>query len=139
MTQNEALDTGGESPNKKTSVLKSAPKLGEVFWCSFSEENINPEFYKTRPVIVVSYKNSLHGPILVVPFSTKEQTNNAWAIEAKNVVPSDKRDSWAVCNHLYTVSCSRLIPDRGRVFRIKGDLLKSILTLVRKWIADPEF
>jgi len=130
-------ETGDSSPFGGKIVLNSAPKLGEVYWCSFHHDALKPEFHKRRPVMVASYRNHLSGPILVIPFSTLPQDGNPWAIRAGQIVPSDQRTSWAVCNHLYTVSCERLTPDRGRVPRIKGQLRAEILALARQWIADP--
>ena len=66
-----------------------------------------PEMWKTRPVIVVSYKNTLTGPCLIVPVSTEPQDNNPWAHRLSIEIEGDGVTSWAVCNHPTTLSPSR--------------------------------
>lgn len=91
-------------------VLASAPKIRAVYWCGFWRDALRPEFYKNRPVVVVSRDNRLDGPSLVVPLTTKPQGVNKWACKlSENPNPSRPGiDSWAVCNHIYVVSCARL-------------------------------
>ena len=50
--------------------IKAAPKIRQIYWCDYWQDARLPEMWKTRPVIVVSYKNTLTGPCLVVPVST---------------------------------------------------------------------
>ncbi len=124
-----------EVPNRIT----FAPRLGNVYWCEFPADARKPEFWKTRPVIVVSYANTLLGPVLVVPLTTKPQPGNKWAYALpENPVPRETRASWAVCNHLYTVSCSRLSPIHGKVGRLDEAARKPIIELARRWLASPE-
>ena len=119
--------------------INFAPKLGNVYWCEFPSDARKPEFWKTRPVIVVSYANTLLGPVLVVPLTTKPQPSNKWAhAMPQNPVPRETRASWAVCNHVYTVSCSRLSPIQGRVVRLDEAARKPVIELVRRWVASPE-
>ena len=47
-------------------VLASAPKIRSVYWCRFWTDALRPEFYKTRPVVIVSHDNRLDGPPRVV-------------------------------------------------------------------------
>lgn len=127
--------TAPEVPNR----INFAPKLGNVYWCEFPADARKPEFWKTRPVIVVSYANTLLGPVLVVPLTTKPQPGNKWAYGMpQNPVPRESRASWAVCNHVYTVSCSRLSPIHGKVVRLDEAARKPIIELVRQWVASPE-
>jgi mRNA interferase MazF len=89
--------------------IKATPKVRNVYYCGFPEAALPPEFSKRRPIIVVSYKNSLTGPILVVRLTTQAQTANGWTVKlARNPTPGETCDVWAVCNPLYTVSCTRL-------------------------------
>ncbi len=119
--------------------IKAAPKLGNVYWCQFPADARKPEFWKTRPVVVISYANSLLGPVLVVPLTTKDQGANKWAFRLEaNPVPKDSRPSSAVCNHLYTVACSRLVPIQGKVPRLTGAELEPIIQRVRDWVARPQ-
>ena len=102
-------------------VLASAPKIRAVYWCRFWQDALRPEFYKTRPVVIVSRDNRLDGPALVVPLTTKPQGSNKWACKLTEN-PNPRRpsiDSWAVCNHIYAVSCARLSQMDGGVPRMK--------------------
>ena len=51
--------------------IKAAPKIRQIYWCDYWKDARLPEMWKTRPVIVVSYKNTLTGPCRVVPVSTE--------------------------------------------------------------------
>ena len=57
----------------------AAPKIRQIYWCDFWTDAHLPEMWKTRAVVVMSYKNKLHGPCLVVPISTEPQNDNPWA------------------------------------------------------------
>jgi mRNA interferase MazF len=116
-------------------TIKAAPHICNVYWCSFPECALPPEFSKRRPVIVVSHRNSLTGPIWVVPMTTKAQPANRWALKlARNPVPKKTCDAWAVCNHLYTVSCTRLMPTHGAVPRLTVAEFKPVYELVLRWL-----
>lgn len=118
--------------------LQAAPRIGAIYWCEFPADARRPEFWKTRPVVVVSAQNTLHGPVQVVPLTTKPQGSNPWAYAfSRNPVPRETRPSWAVCDHVTTVSCSRLTPDRGRVPRVEDADLQAVLALVRRRIPAP--
>jgi hypothetical protein len=69
------------------STLKSAPAIRNIYSCRFPEAALPPEFSKRRPVIVVSWKNSLTGPVLVVPITTQPQSANPWAVIAEKPKP----------------------------------------------------
>jgi uncharacterized protein YifN (PemK superfamily) len=90
-------------------------------------------------VIVVSYANTLLGPVLVISLTTKAQPDNKWARALpRNPVPGELRASWAICNHLYTISCSRLSPIHGKVGRLSEAERQPIPELARQWLArDP--
>ena len=91
--------------------------------------------WKTRPVVVVSYKNTLHGPCLVIPISTEPQDANPWAHRISK--PIDGVQSWAVCNQPSTVSPSRFTQFRGRI-PIMGKVdFNAVLALLVKWLPQP--
>lgn len=115
--------------------ITAAPKLGQVYWCDFWQDAQLPEMWKTRPVVVVSYKNTLHGPCLVVPTTTEPQGNSPWAWELPTSF--DGRRSWVVCNHLYTVAPSRLSFDRGQIPRLLGSDFNEILKRINAWLPRP--
>ncbi len=105
-----------------------------MYWCGFWTDALRPEFYKTRPVVVVSRDNRMDGPIMVVPLTTKPQGNNKWAHKlAAN--PNRRKpdlDSWAVCNHIYTVSCARLSQMDGGVPRMGQTDFDAVVCLMLK-------
>ena len=91
--------------------------------------------WKTRPVIVVSYKNTLFGPYLIVPTSTEPQDGNPWA--HRLAVTFDGVQSWAVCNHPATVAPSRFSQFKGRIPMVPEADFNAILALLLKWLPGP--
>src|SRR5271170_2071473 len=89
--------------------IKAAPKIRQIYWCEYWQDARLPEMWKTRPVIVVSYKNLLHGPCLVVPTSSAAQDDNPWAHKLSIEIEANGVRSWAICNQLSTVSPSRFL------------------------------
>lgn len=118
-------------------TLKAAPAVRNVYWCSLWTDAVKPEFWKRRPVIVVSYKNSLHGPCLVVPLTTQPQPANLWAHKLTVNYVAPGTDTWAVCNHLLTVSPVRLSSVKGKVPRLSVDEFAPILAKVLGWLPKP--
>lgn len=115
--------------------IKASPNIRNVYYCAFPDTARPPEFSKRRPVVVVSYKNSLAGPILVVPITTQSQPGNVWAIKlARNPTPGETCEVWVVCNHLYTVSCTRLTATHGIVPRLTPAEFHPIHETILKWI-----
>ena len=98
--------TDDERPGWVKPRIIAAPKIRQVYWCDFWADAHLPEMWKTRPVIVVSYKNTLHGPCLVVPTTTSPQPDNPWGFKLSLRVDA-ARASWAVCNQPSTVAPSR--------------------------------
>jgi mRNA interferase MazF len=119
-------------------VLVSAPKIRAVYWCRFWRDALRPEFYKNRPVVIVSRDNRLDGPALVVPLTTKPQGSNKWAHKlTENPNPRKPGiDSWAVCNHIYAVSCARLAQMDGGVPRMKEHDFDQVVRLMLRALPD---
>jgi mRNA interferase MazF len=86
--------------------LKAAPKPRQIYWCEYPEDAIEPEFWKKRPVVVISRNNSLRGPVTVLPMTTGHQPGNKWAVGLTS--PLDQKQSWIICNHPTTFSTARL-------------------------------
>jgi mRNA interferase MazF len=84
--------------------IKAAPDIRNIYWCGLWTDAVKPEFWKRRPVIVVSYKNTLYGPCLVVPLTTLAQPGNKWTHKLTRNYVDPTVDAWVVCNHLLTVS-----------------------------------
>lgn len=115
--------------------IAAAPKAGAIYWCSLHPENTIhiPEFWKKRPVVVISNKNTLYGKCIVLPM-TSDQDNaaNANAIELSAEVRSkiDNTRTWVVCDHPMTVATSRLDMVGKTPPRIVGAEFAAILTKV---------
>ena len=136
LAANDQIDAPGSNPRRRPPLIRGAPRVRQMYWCAFWADSCLPEMCKTRPVVVMSYKNTLHGPCLVVPTSTdpQEGASAKWAHKL-SFQPDGRRDSWVVCNHLYTVSCARLAPLSGaNIPRIDEDEFNEILARVHQWL-----
>ena len=108
--------------------ITAAPKIRQIYWCNFWEDARLPEMWKTRPVIIVSYKNRLYGPCLVVPVSTEpENEQNSWSYRLSVEIERDGVTSWAVCNQPSTVSPSRFSAFRGKIPLLPKDDFNEVL------------
>jgi len=100
-------------PPRVKSRIIAAPKIRQLYWCDFWRDAQLPEMWKTRPVVVMSYRNTLHGPSI------------------------DGRDAWAICNQPSTVAPSRLSPAKGKVPRLSEAEFKEVLVLLLRWLPRP--
>lgn len=116
--------------------IVAAPKIRQIYWCEFWADARLPEMWKTRPVIVVSYKNTLHGPCLIVPTSTEPQDDNPWAVKLATRIQGGMQ-SWAVCNHPLTVSPSRFSQFQGKIPLLPMREFNQVLELLMKWLPRP--
>jgi len=139
MTDDTAPPRQGPEPEQKPPRVQpriiAAPKHGQVYWCDFPLDAHLPEMWKTRPVVVLSYKNTLSGPCLVVPTTTQPQGSSPWAWEILS--PVDGRMVWVVCNHPYTVAPSRFSSIRGKIPRVSNEDFNEILKRVTAWLPRP--
>lgn len=124
-----------ESPPFKKPRIKSAPKIRELFWCDFQEDALNPEFWKRRPVIIISKTSKVKGSVTVVPCSTQAQTSR-WAFPLQTTI--DGKAAWAICNYPTTVSTSRLVAHQNHIRRLKSDEFKSMLAVVLDYLPSIE-
>ena len=94
--------------------LRFTPRKGEVYWCDYPPPECLhlPEFWKRRPVVIVSRHTALRGVATVVPMTSREQHDSRFSVQVRS--PIDGSDVWAICNHATTVAVSRLLPARGR-------------------------
>lgn len=132
-TRGEGMTEESERPPRVAPLIKAAPKIRSVYYCDLWKDAQLPEFWKKRPVIVVSYRNTLYGPCTVIPTSTDPQDDNPWAHRLSVRFDSGKQ-SWAVCNHPITVATSRLSQFRGMVPRVPEDDLTAVLRLLLAWL-----
>jgi mRNA interferase MazF len=117
-----------QPPPKVRPKLVSAPKIRQLLWCDFPADAQLPEFWKRRPVIILSGNNVLHGAVTVIPCSTQAQPGNKWAFPLETTI--DGRAGWAICDKLTTLAVSRLLPDRNGIARMPQDEFESMLAIV---------
>ena len=122
-------------PPKVAPRLVAAPKIRQLLWCDFPQDAQLPEFWKRRPVIIVSYRNTLHGAVTVVPCSTQAQPGNKWAVPLHTTI--DGRAAWAICDKMTTVAVSRLVPDKAGIVRMPEAEFDDIVRLVLDWLPTP--
>jgi mRNA interferase MazF len=91
--------------------------------------------WKRRPVVILSYKNTLHGPCTIIPTTTAPQGNSPWACPLSPHI--DTRPSWAICNHPYTIAPSRLSPLRGKIPQVTKEEFNEILKRLTLWLPRP--
>jgi len=121
-------------------LLRSAPRFSEVYWCDFAISNILPEFDDRHPVIIVRSGGKLSNPHIVVPLTSRDHEGDVFAhrLSTNPVTGQRAKDSWAVCNHLYTVASERLAPvmhpkHRHAVYpKVGQEDMRAISVLVRK-------
>jgi mRNA interferase MazF len=123
------------TPPRVQPRIMAAPRHGQIYWCDFWLDAQLPEMWKTRPVVVISYKNTLTGPCLVVPTTTQSQGNSPWAWPMS--VSIDGQKSWVVCNHLYTVAPSRFSQIKGAIPHVPKAEFNEILSRVLAWLPRP--
>ena len=92
---------------------------------------------ENRPVIVVSYKNTLTGPCLVVPVSSERQDNNPWAHRLSIPLEGDVASSWAVCNHPATLSPSRFVQFNHGIPVLPKEDFNQVLEKLIRWLPKP--
>lgn len=124
--------TANPPPPKVRPRLIGAPKIRQLFWCDFPVDAQLPEFWKRRPVVILSGRNILHGAVTVIPTTTQDQPGNPWAFRLRTTI--DGRVSWTICDKVTTVAVSRLLPDKGGVVRMPEAEFNEMLALVLAWL-----
>ena len=122
-------------PPKVAPRIIGAPKIRQLFWCDFPQDAQLPEFWKRRPVIILSYRNTLHGAVTVIPCSTQAQPGNKWAFPLQTTI--DGRAAWAICDKVTSLAVSRLLPDKGGITRMPEEEFDDMLRLVLGWLPVP--
>ncbi|WP_122519704.1 type II toxin-antitoxin system PemK/MazF family toxin [Pannonibacter phragmitetus] len=120
--------------------IKAAPKVGSLYWCSLHpEEHIHiPEFWKKRPVVIISRKNTLHGKVMILPITTDQDNENYENSIELSQGASNKingKRCWVVCDHVMTVATSRLDFIHAKPPRLETAELAPILELMHSLLA----
>lgn len=121
-----------DQPPRIPPRLGAAPKVRQFLWCDFQKDAQLPEFWKTRPVLVLSYRNTLHGAVTVIPCSTHSQPQNSWAVHLEGSI--DGQVSWAICDKITTVAVSRLAPVKGPIPRCTANDWDKVVAKVLEWL-----
>lgn len=124
-----------EKPPYIKTTLQAAPRIRGVYWCDFWKDVRLPEMWKKRPVLVVSTKNTLSGVCSVLAVSTDPQ-EEGWSAQwghKLSIRVQRGRDSWVVCNHIYTVATSRLEQARKNP-RLNEPEFNAILGKLFTWL-----
>ena len=124
-----------QNPPKVAPRLKSAPKIRQLYWCDFPKDAQLPEFWKRRPVVILSKTATLHGTAVVIPCSTQEQQEPRFAFPLRTTI--DGRAAWAICDKPTSVAVSRLVPTQGVIVRMPADEFHEMLTLVLDLLPKP--
>lgn len=124
--------TSAQTPPKVAPRLIGAPKIRQLLWCDFPQDAQLPEFWKRRPVIIVSSRNTLHGAVTCVPCSTQSQPGNRWAFPLRTTI--DGRAAWAICDKITTLAVSRLLPDKTGIVRMPQHEFEAMLAIVLDWL-----
>jgi len=131
-----AHEDAAYAPRRIKPRIKSAPKVRQIYWCDFGSSPVLPEMGKLRPALIISFRNKLVGHCLVLPISSGEQLGEAEQWAHRLEVPFvEGRDSFVICNHLYTVATARLQPLMSeKVPRLNELEFNRILERVYRWL-----
>lgn len=122
-----------QRPPKVAPKIKAAPSIRQLFWCDFPTDAQLPELWKRRPVVVLTFRNTLYGAVTVVPCSTDPQDRNKWAYKIHTQI-DDHCDSWVICDKPTTVAVSRLSHDKSGYHYLTQDEYFGVITLVARWL-----
>ncbi len=121
-----------QPPPRVAPRVKAAQRIRQVYWCRLPTDAELPELWKVRPVIIVSYRNRLHGAVTVIPTTTVEQDANPWAYKLQTSLDAS-RVSWAICDKPITVAVSRLQPHRT-IPRLIEKEFNEVLSRLLEWL-----
>ncbi len=128
------VDREAQRPPFIPPVILATPKIRQLYWCDFPKDARLPEFWKIRPVVILSYKNTRNGLVTVLPCSSKSHDREIWA--HKLSISIDDRESWAICNAITSVSVSRLSAYDGPIKRLSEDEFNVLLDKVFAWLPE---
>lgn len=100
--------------NKRSRRLRSVPRVRQVYWVEFPNENIPPEFKGEHPGLVVRAAKHLRDACVVLPITSATQRIGTHFHQLRiNPNPNGEMEgliSYVVCDHMYTVNIIRMRP-----------------------------
>ena len=134
------LNAGWVRQARRQHSLHGTPRVGQVFWVDFPHDAYSPEFVGEHPGVIVRGANTMSDPVILVPLTHRVPTRNPHAhLLRVNPDKSDKRDAYAICDHLYTLALGRLrrFEQRGFVkdVALQPDDLLEVFTKVQRALA----
>lgn len=133
----DMVDDEDLAPPRIKPKLRSAPKIRQFYWCDFPKDAHLPEFWKRRPVVVLSKNATLFGAVTVIPCSTQAQPDLRLAFPLRTTI--DGKAAWAICDKPTTVAVSRLVPTHGTIVRMPQEEFDEMLRLVLSLLPRPGF
>jgi mRNA interferase MazF len=124
-----------EAEDKPTRVhprVTAAPKIRQLYWCDFPKDAQLPEFWKTRAVLIMSFRNTLSGAVTLIPCSGQDQPGNKWAYKLSTTI--DGKSSWAICDKPTSLAVSRLSVGKAGMIRVPEPEFNEVLALMLKWL-----
>lgn len=111
---NKIIISNNIRSNVETPRLRSTPRVRQVYWVEFPNENVPPEFKGEHPGLVVRAAKHLRDACVVLPItSAKQKIGTHFHQLSKNPNPKGEMDgliSYVVCDHMYTVHMIRMRP-----------------------------
>lgn len=108
------FDANRPNWNSKRVTIKDASRPGEVYWVGMFDDAEIPEFTAYHPAVIirgcldVSEKRSTVSFVPITSTPPQEPLKPYIYKLSRNPHPTDTRDVWAVCDHIYTVRLHRL-------------------------------
>lgn len=119
------VDGAEVSPPRRAVKIRISPKVGQIFWCRLPFDAELPEFWKTRPVVIVSKNNILEDAAVVLPITSRHQGGNPWAVPVGRIMNGE--ESWVVCDKPMTVATSRLSLYGPKIARMSEEYVADVL------------
>jgi len=128
-----------EKPPYRKPSLKSAPRIRQILACRFPNGGaaflngaIAPEFYKIRPVLIISKKARLDGIATILPLTTSPQNGNPAAYKIiSGITP---KQSWIICDYITSISVARLSAERRIILFPPEEEFAQILALMHRFL-----
>lgn len=127
--------------SRRDKQITRSPRVSEVFWVDFAHDAYAPEMVGEHPGVVIRAARNFQHTCLIVPLASADQQGNPFGYKlTRNPDPKgrrDGRDSWAVCDHIYTIHPHRLrhlvdLKGRSDFVKMNPTDLHAIFALVCK-------